>query len=483
MRILKVILLPILGLLAAIVAFKLAQPYEATLAWDGLSREDPRTHFTYGTMWGEINRIAFGALICGPFCIALSIGRRSIPRVVMVGAFGAVLGGIFNFVTDSSADLIGLATSGQSEELGSLLAMLAWCTLVPLGIAFAITLALGLNAERVRRAIFAVKWAIVASFCVQMAGGTMSAVDPSASNAMQSQIPVWRMMEIAIGVALGLTILVADEWVRLASIRLMHGRNEFRDWSLDYPVNRIGSAEGCEIPLFGVSGVEPIHAVIVRSASRFHIEAKTNTLVNGQPVSHAPLQSGDTISIGGAQLVFTTGGGFYRTVPVGQPASSIPSSAPIVQGPIVAPQGQLLTTPYVPLAAQPIATPFSPQPPQPVQPVPGMMIAQPSQQAQPLYVSPQQHARVLVDAYGQPVHMPVGRYTVGRENTNAICLYNDPYVAPHHADFVSSAQGLEVVDLGTPGGSKINGVRFSGSSPLKPGDVIEFGSTQFTVYQ
>ena len=481
-------------MLAAIIAFKLAQPYESTLAWPGLSRDDPRTLFTYGTKWGAVNRIAFGALICGSFSVALSLGRRSVPRVAFAGVLGAAIGGLFNFVTDSSADLIGLAASSQSVEFGSLLAMLSWCILVPIGIAFAITLALGLTAERVKRAMFAVKWAAVASFCVQMIGGMAASVDAPSESAMQAQVPVWRLVEIAVGIAFGITVLIADEWVRAATIRLMHGKNEYRDWSIDNVVTRIGSAEGCEIPLFGFQGIEPVHLVVVRQGNQFIIEAKDSTLLNGQPVTQATLNSGDTISVGNAQLVFTLGASAYRLTrpqgyfqPVQQiypaqtpyPTYSVQPAQPIQSGYPTYPNqpGQVAPSGYPTYPNQPAQPSYPAYISQPVQPVPQ------AQPVQPLYVSSRLPSKILMDAYGQQVPLPPGRYGVGRENTNAFCLYNDPYISPHHAEFVATDVGLEVVDLGCATGTRVNGLRITGQAQLKLGDVIEFGSSRFTYCQ
>ncbi len=190
----------------------------------------------------------------------LALGRRSWLRVIWAGVIGVVLGGAVNFVTDSGSDLIGLSLAGYNSNLGGLTAMLAWCILVPTGVALTIVVAQGVTKERLRRANFAIKWAAAASFCVQIAGSMLAMNHGEGEATLVSQIPVWRMVEIAVGLALGLTLVVADEYVRAGSIRLILGRNEVRDWSLDHIVNRVGSAEGCEIPLFGIVGVEGDHA-------------------------------------------------------------------------------------------------------------------------------------------------------------------------------------------------------------------------------
>ena len=445
MRSIKFILLPILGVLAAIIAFKLAGPFEGTLSRPDLGPDDPRALFTYGTRWGDVNRIAFGALVCGPFAVVLTLGRRSPLRVIFAGILGAALGGLVNFVTDSGSDMFGLFLSGKSAEFGSLMAMFAWCALVPLGIALSITVALGVTPERLRRALYSAKWASIASFYVQIVGGFLGAPDPSSENLLQSQIPVWRLVEIAVGIALGVTILIADEWIRVASIRQLHGRNEFRDWSIDHAVTHIGSAEGCEIPLFGLNGVEPVHAIIVRQATQFQLEARGHTLLNGHPVTTASLQSGDQITIANVVLVFTAQGGFYRPVSTRNPSIPIALQNP---NPIFIPQPQ--ATPYQPV---------------------GVATSHPSP------------TKMLVDGHGQRLPLALGRYGVGRENTNPICLYNDSQVAPNHAVIMVSDVGIEVVDLGAPTGTKINGTRISGLVALKLGDTVEFGSTRFTYTQ
>ncbi len=424
MRSLKVILLPILGIFAAVLAFRLASPFENTLSRPELGIDDPRTFFTYGTAWGEVNRIAFGSLICGPFTMILTLGRRSLPRVVLATVLGALLGGVINFATDSGADLIGLSLSHTSVQIGSLVAMLAWCALVPLGISMAITIALGITEQRLKRAFFAARIAAMASFFVQIVGGVLASPDPSADNLLQSQIPVWRTVEMAVGLALGVTILVADEWIRSASLRLMQGKNEFRDWSIDYSANRIGSSEGCEIPLFGQSDVAPIHATIYRTPDAFTIDAHAPTLVNGQPVTQGVLRSGDQIEVGNAQLVFTIRG--VAPVQLQNLGAAIPA-----------------TFPPIPVGRQ----------------------------------------NILVDGHGRQLPLPPGKLGVGRDNHNALCLFADPQVAGHHADFISSQLGLELLDHGSPFGTKVNGQPVNGSRKLTPGDVVEFGTSRFTYYQ
>ena len=414
-----------MGLLAAILAFQLSAPFEHTLVRSAGTENDPSSLFTYGTAWGAVNRIAFGALICGTFSLILTLGRRSVLRSILAGVLGTAIGGLVNYVTDSGADIIGIIVANQNPQLGGLVAMIAWCAFVPIGIALAVTISIGFTRERMRRAVYAARLATIASFVIQIIGGVTSSPDPTSQNVMLSQIPVWRLVEIAVGVTLGISILVADEWIRVASLRRMHGRNEFRDWSIDHPVTRIGSAEGCEVPIFGMMDVAPIHAEIVQQSGQFLLVAHRQTLVNGLPVTQHALASSDHISIGQAEFVFTV----RQTSPgvTFMPTRSQGPQMPTVHG-------------------------------QPTQLI---------------------SVHVLADSFGQTVPLVPGRYGVGTDRTNAICLYTDTTVAPKHAVIIVSDQGIELVDLG--GGTQVNGSPISGLVTLKLGDTVQFGTTNFTV--
>jgi pSer/pThr/pTyr-binding forkhead associated (FHA) protein len=371
--------------------------------------------FTYGTQWGAVNRIAFGALLCGPFAVVLSLGRRSLLRTILAGVIGTVLGGAVNYATDSAADIIGLSCSGRGAAFGSLIAMLAWCLLVPFGIALTILLAQGVTKQRIIRAVFSLKFTSAASLVVQFVGGMLAAQDGTGAVNLISQIPVWRLVESAVGLVFGLTILAADEWIRAASLQLIHGRNEYVDWSLDNSVSRIGSAEGSEIYIQGYRGVKPLHAAILRHGDQFVLEAKGISLVNGVPVSRVPLQAQDVIAIGEAKLVFRLGRQVAaRHATVASTAAAFPQ------------------------------------------------------------------AKILEDSYGQQIPLVPGRYGVGRDSNNAICLYNDPGVGASHAEFIATPTDLIVSDLPGTTGTRVRGQRIFGPTTLKIGDVIEFGDTRFT---
>ncbi len=416
MRIIKYILLPILGILAAIIAFRLAAPYEFTLNRPNMNPDDPRAVFTWGTKWGEVNRIAFGALLCGPLAVVLALGRRSALNLIIAGVIGTVLGGVVNFATDSAADIIGITLDTKRAGGGPLVAMLAWCVLVPAGIALTLVLAQGPTFQRIRRAVYALKYAIIASVAVQFCGGALAAQEAEGAVNLQSQIPVWRMVEIAVGLAFGVTILAADEFWRVGTVRLLHGKNEYVDWSLDHAVTRLGSAEGCEVYVRGFQGVEAVHALIIKQKDHFILDPRAPTLVNGAAVGQTTLASRDVITVGNAQLVFSTSSvGAYSYAP-----------------------------------------------------------------AKPIYLTGQAHSKVLQDGAGRQIPLMPGRYGVGTDMTNAFCLQFDQLVAPNHAEIIVSDTGITVTDLRSATGTKRNGTPIHAPTTLNIGDTLEIGVSKFT---
>ncbi|MDQ6784877.1 MAG: DUF3662 and FHA domain-containing protein [Actinomycetota bacterium] len=53
----------------------------------------------------------------------------------------------------------------------------------------------------------------------------------------------------------------------------------------------------------------------------------------------------------------------------------------------------------------------------------------------------------------------------------------DPNVSRRHAEVRASGEGWVVTDLGSTNGTKVNGVRISGSQSLRPGDDVRVGAT------
>ena len=57
----------------------------------------------------------------------------------------------------------------------------------------------------------------------------------------------------------------------------------------------------------------------------------------------------------------------------------------------------------------------------------------------------------------------------------------DPEISRAHAVVGSTANGLEIQDLGSLNGTWVNGERISGPARLVPGDVVKIGATRIQV--
>ncbi|HWK26625.1 MAG TPA: DUF3662 and FHA domain-containing protein [Solirubrobacter sp.] len=68
---------------------------------------------------------------------------------------------------------------------------------------------------------------------------------------------------------------------------------------------------------------------------------------------------------------------------------------------------------------------------------------------------------------------------LGRSRDADIVL-EDPNVSRHHAEIRPSGASWTVNDLGSTNGVKVNGRRVDGAQSLKPGDVIELGTSHVT---
>ena len=458
---LKNLLLPLAGALSAVISFLIAAPYVNTLNRPWLKPDDPVSHFTFGTVWTNVQHAAFGVLLCGSFCFILESGRRSWPKVLQATGIGMILGGVSNSCADSGADFIGISAMKTMGPAGQFLGSLSWFVLVPLALSFSITLAIGPTKQRVNRAIFATIVAAPITFVGKIIGSIGAAIFMIAKMAgdltkisrgtdLAYAVPAFLVEAIFVGIALGLTMLIADRTARAGSVRLIYGRNEFKDWSLDHTANRIGSSE-VEIPVRGFKGVEAVHACIYRQGNQFLLDCQQAPgRLNGHPVSQAILNHGDVIHLGDAQLVFCSRGAVRQTgrewgyqQSMAAPPPQIYGQSPSVSSYSVPPQ----TIP--PSSFQPAAHPFP---------------------------SATSSRYVLIDLAGKEYSLQPGVNTIGRETGNSICIAQNSTVSRSHAQIVIDNAGAVVSDLGSANGSGLNGQPVLGPVNLSDGDTVAFGS-------
>ena len=480
---LKYLLLPIAGALSAFLSFVFAAPFVHSLTRPGLKDTDPVSHFTFGTTWSLVQHSVFGMLLCGSFCFLLEWGRRSPRQVLKATVLGMLFGAVTNSIADSGADYVGIlfsknAGSEAAAMTGELIGGMAWFFFVPAALSFTIAFAIGPTKQRMTRAFHATIRAAIFTFITRCATTIIASVkmglagtaQGNSISKLEASVPIFLADAIAVGIVLGLTMAISDRSSRAGSLRLIYGRNEFKDWSLDHMANRIGTSE-VEIPIRGFQGVEPVHACIFRQGSQFLLDCQhAPGFLNGQPVMQAMLNHGDMIQLGEAQLVFYSKGAVQQTgqewnhqmrIPVNPAQSPFQPQVP-VQVPTHGAFPQQVG-PAQPGHIQPIMLGVNP----PAEPVPVMV---------PQVPPPSLQRFTLVDLAGKEFPLQIGVNTVGREIGNVVCFASNSTVSRSHAQIVIDTGLATLMDVGSANGTSVNGVPVAGPTLLNDGDAVTFGS-------
>jgi type III secretion system (T3SS) inner membrane Yop/YscD-like protein len=120
----------------------------------------------------------------------------------------------------------------------------------------------------------------------------------------------WSAMGLAIlGASIGSLSALVQAVFQPASVRVLRGWQEGREYPLEKPASLLGRAEHADIPLFRDMKIEKKHAYIKRVAERFvlvnHHAPAEWTRINDVPVAHSQeLQDGDRIQLGNVLLRF-----------------------------------------------------------------------------------------------------------------------------------------------------------------------------------
>jgi pSer/pThr/pTyr-binding forkhead associated (FHA) protein len=318
-------------------------------------------------------------------------------------------------------------------------------------------------------------------------------------------------MALILGALIGLFIGLVERISRSAWIRLVLGRNEGREWSIDSPITTMGRSESASIPLFGDANVGAIHAEIQRHGPQTFVlvDAGTpmGTFVNGQRIQTVGLIHGAQIQIGSFQLQFLMknaaapnrgpellrgqmayplqGGNPYGPTPqapaaaTGPAPGSLYSSASGGHGPTVAMPGAGMPGAGTPSTGMP-----SQGMPSQGMPMPGVSNPTMAYNQTVAYgASAAAGGALSIVAIDGPLSgqrfAVVGSLTLGRESAQVPMAY-DQQASRRHAEISSGPGILNVQDSGSTNGTFVNGQRIS-STQARPGDIIRVGSTSFRV--
>lgn len=304
------------------------------------------------------------------------------------------------------------------------------------------------------------------------------------------------------GLCIGLFLGFVAEIARRAWLIRLVGRNEGKEYVIHKPVTVMGRSELVDVPVYGDPDVVEKHASITLQGSRHVIEdmgSYSGTFVNGSKVTREILRDGDTVTIGKTRFLFrdkaSARSDGARPSAYDQGAR-IPTSQHIcpfcgaikdasgncdcsVNGaPPAPPQGVSAPQPTV-------QDPFRPAPPQPTvqQPSQPTQVSGGGGQFEPTLAQPAQAQGARLTALsgpysGQTFPLRSGETAIGREASRDIGLPMDNTVSRTHVRITQEVTCFVLHDAGSTNGTFVNGARVT-RHELKPGDVIQIGSTKF----
>ncbi len=438
-----------LGIIAGVGAFLAWLCAEPFLPF--VSIESARTiasHFTLGTFYGWFSNLLFGAFVCGPLAFLIAEPRTSTGKAFLSGLMGFVIGGGMVCCADALSDYTGIQIGGSSE-----LSMILWSFVVAAAMAFSIALACQPNAKRLKRALTATGIGGVAGFAARLFVAPLLIVfliaQVGTSAEKLHKLNTWSIaskefliQNVVMAVVMGLVLGFVEHFSREAWLRVEVARGEGRDYTLDRPETRIGSAEGADVSLRRDPTVMPWHARILTDQQVYTLAAGSGPVfLNGVPVSTVPLSHGDSIGIGNSNLIFLEKGG-QRT------AGRAPSHPIAYQVPAAG---------YPPPSASIL---------HPGQAMPAPSLPTTTTTQQPWLECPP----------GTRISLRQGLNPLGRHPDSIIDLTHDGSVSRAHAEIVVGNGTAILRDLGSRNGTSLNGQRIVGEVHLKPGETIQLGN-------
>jgi hypothetical protein len=271
----------------------------------------------YGAFAESGSGLLGGALIGGSigyFVVSVEALRdRSLLRFCRLASYGLLLGAVGGAVGLALGDALNYALVGQ---LGARGGVALWGAMLARGLGWMVLgLAIGLSEGIAARSLRKLSYGTLGGALGGLVGGGLfGLVYLQLLQAGPQAAESWA----ALGGALGLILLGAcigalsalvQGLFQPASIKVLRGWQEGREYPLLRPATLLGRDEHADIALFRDMRVEKRHALIQRRGEQFvlhnHNAPPEQTLVNGQPVAaEQALQDGDRIQLGEIVLRF-----------------------------------------------------------------------------------------------------------------------------------------------------------------------------------
>ena len=240
---------------------------------------------------------------------------------------------------------------------------------------------------------------------------------------------VARVLGLAVlGFAVGLMVQVVQQALKTAWLSgITTGPYEGKQYILGKPVVTVGRSDGNDIGLYRENNLGLKAGAFNFNAGRWTYAGEA-LQINGSSSTNTVLSSGDTIKLGDTEFIFEDKGSPQTEAQIEQPETRAPVVIPTAPIPVSSPTHWKLT-------GDPILEISSP-----------------------------------------------ATLTLGRVSDNNLVI-DDANVSSHHARLEVTNDAINVTDLGSTNGTKLNGVLLEANKTVsaKVGDTLEFGDRSFKV--
>jgi hypothetical protein len=254
-----------------------------------------------------------GALIggvIGYFVVSVeAIRDRSLVRFCRLAAYGVILGAIGGAAGMCLGEWVNFKLVGQLGAVRDVKSLVLSMLVRGLGWMF-LGIAVGASEGVAARSLGKFSYGTIGGALGGFIGGTLYGLAYLKTVDQSSNSGVWSATGLVIlGACIGAFSALVRGVFQPASVKVLRGWQEGREYPLDKNNNLLGRDEHADIALFRDMKVEKKHAIIQREGNRFLLlnndAPPETTRVNGEPVRHScDLHDGDRIELGAIVLRF-----------------------------------------------------------------------------------------------------------------------------------------------------------------------------------